>query len=1249
MPNVNWPYANSQLSLVEELGSNSLEDGYSLAWFAPIPFTGLKDSWTAEAGVYVFLRGTLAALDQDALADGITRYLLEPKNRRVRFLWLENPGQAFVCWRTHAIAVAGSAEDRRVALLTYIDLRNYSFSIAAGTAIALDDPQDPTGFVLTREAERATGLEWSTGHGAHRMYSLGPEVSLPMQGEQLGTLGFDLRVEFSAQITGSDDVRTFGYPDFEPLDVGMRIFFRDPDFPESGDAYLASYRYPLIWERSQQASAEAFFPATIPFRVTLDPLYPLVAGRCQFAFQALAGAQAATGIPSGYRTNLGYTVHLRPVVGQARLEFALRPALLNDSEAQRAPFYLLPAGSFETLVPIYSQGRAPLPAANFNCGLSGVEYIRVTLAPPSTLTFVPGHPAYAPFHSSVTSLLRDLPSILRPFSSGELPPDTTDLDLPIGAGGLGIRADDRGAIFDLLRQDYFPPGYDLTPDQQEAYEALVRVEQLVDFLCTALRQANLAAAGQAALEPYPTTSWAYIRSPGNAVYFAQPDQAVLYRAEASSELFLDYLEVPSVGLPRTLLDGESEAIRGGQDLEALAFPMLPYGSVAAAALSDIRVLENTAINLVRRARVHAIDEVTFARTSLDAAPPISPASSEGPDTRRGTTPQGLIASFSQDFEAIETIQLARLRDGSSVSLVNIPRASLLKAAFQSNQLFLVISDPAALASHFSTEVLQDFPGLTTVLNLEGWRLQAGTENWGLRGTILVFKFHDLSLMELVATPALWSFPAFFTGDSENAVSNTLLARLRQAVEASESSDARLSRRFEALAEAATQPNWTGILAFDVQVPLSGLPDELAALAGGIDPELFFASYAGVEVTNVAVSGGELTPEASSLFGLIDYNNPIAPTVTQGMDYGFHVPSLSVVFANSRVSDFAAEVQLVAERLFDERTRLLESPTNVVTLVGVAEDQNGRTAYSFGFRGSNRFGLSGDVLEEVEIVRAQFSTDPLPAAQGDVRRVSGRFVFWAQLRFTYLPDFDILAFGPTPGAESGDDQPDFLSVSNLQISLGFDLTTAADGTSSVGPLRFAFDPGQMGFDLQRSGCRSQSLYQQFPLTLRGIRYVRDDPSALAASGFIPVLNPLGEVPLGPTWYGMTFDLNLGTTGALAGNQVLTARLLAAWNPEQEGVYVGVKLPGASGGQREITIQGLLKVVFQAVQFVVYPTDGEPGPQRQVGYLLNLKNIRIQFLNVPFPPTGRTEVTLFGSPGGQPEQERLLGWYAAFVKN
>ena len=1251
-----WEYNSEPF---DEWENNSLTEGYIPAWFGPAGFITLKSREKSNDGVFLFLKMTREEKTDasiPSLESRLKKYLSEPVHQQVRFLWIDNPLEELSQWRNNSISVEGDFGNRRVSCLAHLDLHNYSFSIAKGTTLELKENGTDKNkrvvrqFVFSKIENNQRGFELSAGNGLHRFSDISDTVILPMYDESLGCLQFEL--ELKKEINTEEETSSFGYPSLNQLDIGLRIFFRDPEFPEPGDSfYLASHRYPIFDETHPQLDgnenphkAFKYYPNTIPFKVQLDLLYPLVAERTHFIFKEIPGIGKDTGLPSSYRTNLGYRVHLIPWLEKSRLQFAFRPSLLSNEKSHATPLYLVPAGQFKIQIPNYhDDARIDLKAeANVDCGISGVEYIKVKSEPAAIFTFVPGQAAYAPAHVSVTALLRDFPIIYEAETGDELDANTTDQDAAIidKRSDLQIIDNEAGVDYlEIIKNDYFPTNFSFTFSQSAEYNKLERVEELVTWLIDTLISSGI---GEGDLNDQATTSWVYITQGDGAVYYAQPEQAILYKAEESSVDFLDFLEIPSVGLPPEL------EING----VARAFPMLPYGDVDPYALADLKLLEVSLINNFRRKRIQEIS------AEINHEIPLIPVSEEEEKNAIGTTPQGLIATFSQDYKTISRLELARdTREPISnvIPFVDIKHGSKLKAAIQSNQLFMVISDPSSISENFKNDLVNGLD--PTSMEIKKWIFQLGTEDWNKnnRNTILVFKFHDKPLVELAARPDLWSFPTHFNVDDEGVekACSTLLSILYDAIEIGGRVDPKESGKYEVLAEAATQANWTGILGFNIHVPPGGLPPELMALAAGIDPELFFAQYIGIELTQVTSDGTNLKPERSSLFGLIDYSNPEIPVATES-GYNFHVASLVVVFENSRIKDFAAEILLVIEKLFEEPSRLLDSPRNIVSLIGVAEEHNGKMTYSFGFKGANRFKLSGNAFEEVEIIKAQFVTDPIPDLDADPMKVIGRFIFWGRIRFAYLEQFDILSFGKSPSIATED--PDYLSFSNMQILMEFDLEKEAT-TRPVST--FTFVPNQMAFDLEKSGWRSNSLYEKFPLTFKG--FLIGKPDGSLQSGFMDVNTPLETIVLGENdskWYGMSFALNMESSEDIGAKAKIKADILVGWNAGKKGTYIGLRFPGSSGTDRSITIVGILKLVFKSIRFVVYPLTTEwddngkkllkDNTEREVGYLLNLKNIRLEFFVLSFPPTGRTEITLFGDPRKIDREKRLVGWYAAYVK-
>lgn len=1290
------------------------DGGLTVALFAPE--TVEPNAVMAEllaSGIVLFLRARADDLDLQALARGLRRFLSEPGNTETGVLWIDGAADRFERWRTTAIPLKAAGADGGLVVprVTYIDVRNYALVIPAGSTVQVGS-QAGGRIEATIRSMGPDRPAFTTGHGGHRLRMVEPDIGLGLVGERAGCVSLTMAIDREGRPNeAGDGPDWFGYPALAELDVGFRLFFPDPDEPPSRDrTALASHRYPLIDELSTNRLAFDHMPDRLWLDAVIDPLHPLAPERSHLVWRSAPdGPDGPVDLPSGYRTNMGYTVHLTAAAGEARLHFAERPRHLASDPDPDAPadggtrsasrarsdslgpadLYLTPAGTYGLSVPRYGgpvDAPEQVPGPRLVCGLSGLEYLEVE-AGRTEMVMVPGLPAHLLRHRSASALLRDLPTIIEETTAelGDaivLTPDTSDQDQPIStAQADAVIARLRGLH---LRADFRP-----SVEQRADLDRVAVVDELIAWLTARVWEdgglANDQASVLASVSPGATTSWVWVRNrdgdqdvatAGQAplAYHAQPEPATLYQAgranpsgPVDTEL-LDYLEVPAAWLPASLEPAELTAL--GSDINAgLAnagpptFPLLPYGGTDRGSLSDLRRIEDQLLVPLRRDLVHRISAAA-GHPSTDG-PTGASGDRTGAIGPQGTTPQGLLATFSADRRDLAEVRLATDTAGGTVALRNLAHGSLLKAMFQTSKLFAVISDPSVVTGHLTG----------SPLGIASWQFELDPGSWPKHDTILLFKYQNRSLLDLVADPSTWFDAEAFNGDAATVerVANRLEATLRRAVDAMSSTDPKERRKFRTLARVATQPNWNGVLAFDVAVPLRGLPDALLALAGGIDPDRFFASFVGIETTPIEVAaplgatgpGTEpgLVAGTSSMFGLIDYVDPAIPQAAES-GYNFHVPSLSVVLANSQVVDFGAEVVLVADRLFGEPVTLADSPSgrNLLRLVGVAEQRDGVVSYSFGFQGANRFLLPGPAIDEVEVTRAQFVTDPIPPSIDGRTSVTGRFLLWTQVRFAYRPEFDILSFGPAPGLPSGqrggsgsgsgsaaEAEPDALSVDNLQVTLNFEMPS--EGAGPVTGKRLAFVADRLSLDLGRSGHRQHSLYEKFPLALKSFGPIDTTESAGADSGFLPVTTPEPAAELGDEAYGLIFDLNLGSVGALAGGVGLVVSVRVAWSPDGDGLSVGLKLPGSGGGAKALTIQGVVTIGFEEIRFIVHPLDPEAragdGGERPVAYLLKLRELTIKVLVLTLPTGGSTEVLLFGDPRDDVERDqRLLGWFGSY---
>ncbi|HEY7543813.1 MAG TPA: hypothetical protein VID27_02975, partial [Blastocatellia bacterium] len=717
----------------------------------------------------------------------------------------------------------------------------------------------------------------------------------------------------------------------------------------------------------------------------------------------------------------------------------------------------------------------------------------------------------------------------------------------------------------------------------------------------------------------PTTSWAFLSVEQAALtYYAQPNQAVLYQptGQASANFQpLFYLEVPSNQLPSAASTSN-------------AFPLLPYAGVTSSdifppptdetdVLSIFQQLETEIISPARRNQV-----ITIATTPSPRPGPSSPI--------YGTTPQGLLAQFAGDYSEWTQLVLAQMPN-QQFMLTDIENNSDLWNALQTNKLFLVISDPASIQSYLQTA--------NSLISMgdPAWNFQLDPANWtkaGLaatRGTIMILKFHNKKIVDLAADTSAWVQAEKFN-KSPQQESSIMGAIIAQAIDQFVNKG---NQDFAQFYGAVTDENWNGILILNACSPLSALPPELAGLAAGIDPSLFFAHHIGINASVINTATTPISLQNSMMFGLINYQDE-SPLVSGGQDYLFRVTSLKVLFANSQVSSFSSQIELMINSMFGEAVTLeANASANIVEMFGVFQEQvlpDGTTVDSYLFQtaegASIVLNMQSKVLNAIVIDKAQFITLTNDSTTSET---DTRFVFWGVMDFVSLEGFDLFSFG----REAGASEPAGLSFANLALDMSFSPSDASEQT-------FTFDASQMSFDMAGSQAREQSFFNHFPLTLVGLTQAKSGTSPTGL-GYMSVQSPLNQSALNYPWFSLDFNLNLGTVGALAGEAGFIATLTAAWspNPSDYSVFTGLSLPGSNGGKREISIEGVLKITFKTIEIIV-DTSNE-----NIAYILILYSIALGFLSISFPPTGQFNIVLFGNPDPQGDNTSL-GWYAAYAK-
>jgi hypothetical protein len=702
----------------------------------------------------------------------------------------------------------------------------------------------------------------------------------------------------------------------------------------------------------------------------------------------------------------------------------------------------------------------------------------------------------------------------------------------------------------------------------------------------------------------PTTAFATVTSAGNTLhYFAQPDQSVLYNNPQTSSSGLLSLSPIAV---------EAATIPSPGTKSSVIFPLLPYSNgLNGLDLDAYQQLENQVANPARRQSL--------------AGPNAGPPQPAGTIATPSVTPQGILVDYYLPFpsqtpswESVVLAQMSSLKGAAQLALTNV-QGELLQA-FESNQLFLVISNPNAI---------QELVGNSQIYILDDgqqWTFDiTPNATWNALNTVVIIKFADLALKDLAAQTSTWSSASTF--NSNPAKTSALIGNIVQS--ALNSSDPDLSTFINVV----TEPTWNGVLILNANAPLSSLPSQLEGLAAGIDPSKFFAHHVGINASKITASNNQVALENSSIFGLINYTVPTPGPTTD--PYAFTVETLKVLFINTAVSDFSSKIDLQINQLFGEPASLSGSTSNIVQMFGVYQTQmvNGTEQASYSFQTADgqvsQFNMTSQVLNAVTVSKGQFVT---LGTNAGAATTTSQFTLWGLLDFRALENFDIFSFG----RDTGDGDPKVTAMGLNYANLSIDMTQV-----SSDPPTFDFDATQLTFDLAGSHPRTGGFYNHFPLTLAGFTQAQQGVTP-ADAGYMGVQSPLNQSNLSYPWFSINFNLNLGTPGALAADVGFIASLTAAWSPNagiDYRVFTGLKMPGSNGAKRQISIEGIFNINFKTLEIIAVPASNT--------YILVLYAIAFSFLSFNFPPSGLVNFVLFGNPNPTPG-DTTLGWYAAYAK-
>lgn len=734
-----------------------------------------------------------------------------------------------------------------------------------------------------------------------------------------------------------------------------------------------------------------------------------------------------------------------------------------------------------------------------------------------------------------------------------------------------------------------------------------------------------------------TTAWT-TALPGDGktprLYYSEPNQAPFFMTAQSGGLELDYFPLTRSALPATATGA--------------SFPLVPYAAVGKAASgyggdpAYLGAFEYQVLNPTRQAGIEAM---------RIAAPAAS-------GTIQAVTPQGYVATFVDgQWQKLEIAETATAR--ASVSLTFTPAQGdsalpeALQDAFLTSQQFLVITAPTKTLGTFTPTII-----------LDGWPftldLSKNTTVGDYRN-VLLFKSGNATIRQLAQHPELWTRYADFNntdGDKHGRfLSNWLVSYLEEALTLYDGGNGVAS--LGAFCRLIDDPEWNGFLVLKVDVTTTGLPAVIQALLAGIaDQSLFYAHHLGNETNHLSPTetGYDL---ASSVFGLVRYQDPqlgagtaLPPFLPSPQSYDFRVLTLEAIFENATLLSFANKSLLLFNMLFGDTVNQTD-PTgtiqgcNTLLLIGDYRVVDDQPSYTFATAGGSvtDFYLTSNALARIEIAKATMTV----ASPADPKG-SYQATFWLNGNFEFIYDkdqaFDLLSY-------------DDLEFQGLSLDMtfkagGVDRSFAFDTARLVPTLNqtMAADPGggppPGGFNLVRTG----SLLAQFPLALTGfVTGSADRQPASLGYRVLKTESPKGISPAaladGP-WYALSFSMNLGGQGNLGASGLLSADLLLAWAPGGAGATPSVaallKIAGPGGANLSLDLEGVVK--FGAADIVLNRIPPEAPEQ----FVLIFESIALTVLMLSFPPQGTTNVFLFGDTGASAGGvvNPTLGWFGGYVE-
>lgn len=735
------------------------------------------------------------------------------------------------------------------------------------------------------------------------------------------------------------------------------------------------------------------------------------------------------------------------------------------------------------------------------------------------------------------------------------------------------------------------------------------------------------------------TSWAsFLPGAGHPAiaYVSQPKGFNLFAPLAETDSLLSP-SIPAILLP---------------EANPPFIPLVPYADAELAPFTKDQCRANPDIPLAQRlceleTRVISPTRRKALGASVSHCPRLLHAA-DG-EERTIVTPGGLTATL--QGSRWTAVNLARLKGKSDSRLWFENPSPQLVEAFQTNDLFLVVSDPAHLGIPGAA------PGAAAFhdrLSLLGWTFESGvgqSPGYGDYAGIMILKGRTGKLYDpadekrtdgkpssLVANVDNWTRRDLFSSPCGDPSQQILLSEwlVSYFKEACHNPDQENFSHFRGI---ASDPSWTGILFLRVPLSRNCLPRQMKGILHGTGGAPVYIHHWGVGINSARQKGLHVEQDDSaSLFGLIHYtdphlkNGPVEPVPASSGDYDFKLLMLHVLFRDSCVKTFQCYSQLTLGRLLSMPVDRMDERGNAyraVLMQGICQDREGDSVFLLNAVSPCTFLMKNGIVESVALSAVEMLSqdsggdDILFSLEGTL----GFSLIRRSGEEAQLPPLDLYSYGGVSGSQN---------TGLAWTGGGLRLRYAGETPNwtvedRLIPVPFKSEP--------RPGSLAAALHLIPDSFLSG-----DGENTPEKAGFASMRTGCSLGGAGnDSWTGFTLHVNMGTLGELASGAGLSAGILLAWGHEPAGDAqtggIWIRMPGAGG--EGILLQNILKLTTGAVSL------GYDDEKR--AYFLLIDNIALSILGIAkLPPNGSTRFYLFGSASENAEED-ALGWYAMYQRN